>query len=496
MKLVSGMKFFVLMGLFLSLTVGFINAQSVTVDCATEYQVIRGFGGMNMPSWIADLTTDQVNLAFGNNTGQLGLTILRVKVPTDAAQFYKEYPAAATARSLGALVFATPWSPPASMKSNSSIVGGTIKATSYSDYTAHLLSFATYMKNNKAALYAVSLQNEPDYSVTYESCNWKINQMIDFLKTQGSKFDTLKVIAPESFCFNRTRTDSILNNTDAALQMDIVGGHIYGGGLSDYALARQKAKEVWMTEHFTESLNTGNTWPLALDVASELHNCMAANFNAYIWWYIRRSYGLIDESGVVTKRGYLMAQFAKFARPGYIRVASTITPAANVFTTAYKSDSSVVIVVLNKGTNASTIHFTLKNKDLNILTRYTTSETKNVYNEGTVSFSGEMFSATVDAQSTSTFVLKKSINNGLNDVLIPKLSIYPNPANKSITLTLEDQPISVSKGSIYNQMGVVVCTFSFNSHQFDVDISNLPANVYQIKILMNNRTYIRKFIKK
>jgi len=490
------MKFFALMSLILCLSHGFVSAQSVTVDCATEYQKIRGFGGMNMPGWIADLTTDQVKLAFGNGDGQLGLSILRVKVPSDATLFYKEYPAAAMAKSLGAIVFATPWSPPASMKTNGSIVGGTIKATSYSDYASYLLNFATYMKNNKASLYAVSLQNEPDYTVTYESCNWKMAQMIDFLKTQGSKFDTLKVISPESYCFNRTRTDSILNNADATLQMDIVGGHIYGGGLSDYPLARQKNKEVWMTEHFTESLNTGNTWPLALDVASELHNCMISNFNAYVWWYIRRSYGLIDESGVATKRGYLMAQYARFVRPGYIRVASTVNPVANVYTTAYKSDSSVVIVVLNKATTPSTVSFMLKNYDMNMMTRYTTSETKNVYNEGTVSFSDEVFSVTVDALSTTTFILKKNVNSGFLNVEAPDLHVYPNPAKNIITLNLDEQPQSISKGFIYNQMGVVVRSFTFNNQQFDVDIRNLPETIYQIKILMNNKTYIRKFIKK
>ena len=78
------MKFFALMSLILCLSPRFVSAQSVTVDCATEYQKIRGFGGMNMPGWIADLTTDQVKLAYGNGDGQLGLSILRVKVPSDA----------------------------------------------------------------------------------------------------------------------------------------------------------------------------------------------------------------------------------------------------------------------------------------------------------------------------------------------------------------------------------------------------------------------------
>ena len=54
-------------------------------------QVISGFGGMSMPSWIPDLTPAQVNTAFGSGSGQLGLSILRIKVPSDTA-FAREVP--------------------------------------------------------------------------------------------------------------------------------------------------------------------------------------------------------------------------------------------------------------------------------------------------------------------------------------------------------------------------------------------------------------------
>lgn len=46
-------------------------------------QIIRGFGGVNMPGWIDDLTPDQVNKAFGTGQGQIGMTILRIRVPFD-----------------------------------------------------------------------------------------------------------------------------------------------------------------------------------------------------------------------------------------------------------------------------------------------------------------------------------------------------------------------------------------------------------------------------
>lgn len=474
------------------------KAQTVTINPGVEYQRIRGFGGMNMPSWINDLTAAQTTLAFGNGVGQLGLSILRVKVPNVASNFNKEYPTAVRAINLGAIVFASPWSPPAEMKSNNNATGGTLKIDAYSAYADHLISFATYMKNNGAPLYAISLQNEPDIKVEYESCDWSMKQMISFLKTQGAKFDTLRIIAPESFNFNRSRTDSILNDADAVNQVDIVGGHIYGNGLSDYPLARQKNKEVWMTEHYTESANSGNAWPLALDVGTELHKCMAANFNAYIWWYIRRSYGLIDDAGIVTKRGSIMAQYSKFVRPGYVRVSATPVPATNLNVTAYKSDTSVVVVVVNKNTMAKTISFSLQNTEISSLNKFTTSETKNVKDEGSITHSGTSFSAAVDAQSVTTFVAKRDVRNAVGSVAADsemKLKIYPNIAADNITLFLNEGIDASSRGLVFNQSGTLVSEFDVDNQLTLLNVSQLSKGIYYVKVFNKNKFLFQRFIK-
>jgi glucuronoarabinoxylan endo-1,4-beta-xylanase len=61
----------------------------------------------------------------------------------------------------------------------------------------------------------------------------------------------------------------------------IVGTHIYGAKLVNYALAKQKGKEVWMTEHF----NDGNTWASCMLTAKEINDAMTvAEFNAYVYW--------------------------------------------------------------------------------------------------------------------------------------------------------------------------------------------------------------------
>jgi glucuronoarabinoxylan endo-1,4-beta-xylanase len=386
-------------------------AATVNIDLNTTNQTIRGFGGMNFPRWIGTLTNAQVDTAFGNGAGQIGFTIMRIDVPPDSYYWSGEVAAAQRAiNNHGAIVFASPWSPPASMKTNGNTNdGGYLKTDSYGAYATHLSNFANYMSSNGASLYAISIQNEPDVNVTYESCDWTSTQMKNFLANNASVIPT-RVIAAESYHFDHSFTDPILNDPSAEAQVDIVGGHIYGGGLADYPLARSKGKEVWMTEHFTNSSHDANEWPDALGVGKEIHDCMSANMNAYIWWYIRRFYGPIGEDGNITKRGYCMSHFAKFARPGYIRVGATANPQANVYVTAYTGDANLVIVAVNQNSSSQSVTFSLSGGSCSSYTKYETSSSNSLSNMGSVGSTN-----TLAAYSINTFVsnFPGDLNNDL-----------------------------------------------------------------------------------
>ena len=378
--------------------------EDANIDLGTSHQRIAGFGGISVPGWIDDLTTQQVDQAFGNGPGQLGLSILRVRIPFDSGEFGREVPTAVRAISHGAIVLATPWTPPPQMKTNNNVVGGRLSPNSYGAYADHLLDFRDFMKSNGVPLYAISVQNEPDIDVDYESCYWSASEFVAWLNGHASRFGDTRLVVAESFNFSRSVTDAILNDASAEQHVDIIGGHIYGGGLSDYPLARQKGKEVWMTEHYTDSASPANAWPLALDVGKELHDCMSANFNAYIWWYIRRSYGLLTEDGNVSKRGYLMSQYSKFIRPGFVRVEASQPDVRNVYVTAYRGDGQLVVVAVNMATAEQTITLDIKRGCVDRLARYTTSRTKNVSDDGTVTLVDHEVEVTLEAQSVTTFV--------------------------------------------------------------------------------------------
>jgi O-glycosyl hydrolase len=381
------------------------SAQTVAVNPGTTYQTIRGFGGFGGAGWAPELTSAQVDAAFGTGPGQIGLTIMRMRIDPDPSKWSLQLASAQLAKAKGAILFATPWTPPASMKTNNSLISGRLSTSHYGDYATHLLNFAGTMQAGGAALYAISIQNEPDFDPgTYESCLWNSTEFIDFLAGQGSRFGTYKVIATESFDFSKTLTDPILNSATAAPQFDIVAGHLYGVSPSDYPLARSKGKEVWMTEHYTDSTSDANDWTKAMPVALELHNSMVANYNAYVWWYIRRSYGLLTEDGNVSKRGYILAQFAKYVRPGYVRIAATEKPYADVYVTAFKSSAGkLVVVAINNGTSQRLLKLQVGSA-APAFTKYRTTSVDNDGYAGQYTVSGGVATAYIDPGSINTFV--------------------------------------------------------------------------------------------
>lgn len=374
------------------------EAGTAAVDLSQTRQTVRGFGGASV--WLGQLSDAHMNTLFGSGPGTIGLSILRVRIAPDN-NWNDELQNAKKAIARGAIVMATPWTPPASMKTNNNVVGGKLKTTEYANYAGYLQGFANYMATNGAGLYAISVQNEPDIQVNYESCDWTATDLLNFARGNAGAISP-RVIMSESFNFNKAQTDPILNDTQARANVDIIGGHVYGSGLSDYPLARNSGKEVWMTEH----LNTDTSIDGVIQTAKEMVDSMAVgNYNAYLWWYLKRFYGPIDDNGNRTKRGCVMAQFARWVRPGYVRVSATYNPSTNVYVAAFKSGSAVRIVAVNTGASSVSQPFTITGGTVpSTFQRYRTSSSEDLATLGTISTSGGSFTASLPGRSITSFV--------------------------------------------------------------------------------------------
>lgn len=286
-----------------------------------------------------------------------------------------------------------------------------LKYDKYEAYAQYLNEFDTFMKNNGVNLYAISVQNEPDYA--HDWTWWSPEEMLRFMKENAGSINN-RVIAPESFSYVKTMSDPLLNDPQALANMDILGAHTYGTQYSDfpYPLFEQKGagKELWMTEVYypNSETNSADRWPEALGVAEHMYNAMVeGNFQTYVWWYIRRHYGPIKEDGTISKRGYSMAHYSKFVRPGDVRVDATKNPVNGVYVSAYKGENNkIVIVAINKNTSVVNQRFTVQQAVASTVSSWITDSTRNLAAGSPLQVSGNGFTANLPAQSVTTFVIQ------------------------------------------------------------------------------------------
>ncbi|GAB3440952.1 glycoside hydrolase family 30 beta sandwich domain-containing protein [Actinophytocola sediminis] len=382
-------------------------ATAVLVEPSNVQQTILGFGGMNHTGWISDLTAAQRETAFGNGAGQLGFTVLRIPVHEDRANWSREVATARRAIELGAKVIASPWNPPASMTETFS-GGKRLRYDAYGAYAQHLNDLTAFMANNGVNLYGISIQNEPDYAQEWTA--WTPGEIVRFLRENAGTINT-RVIAPESFQYRKNLSDPILNDPTALANVDIIGAHLYGTQPADfpYPLFREKGsgKELWMTEvYHPNSSDSADLWPQALDVGEHIHRALVdGRFQTYVWWYIRRSYGPMREDGQISKRGANMAHFSKWVRPGYSRITATANPQSNVYISAFRSGSRIVIVSINKNTSPVDLAFTIRDTGSATAPTWLTSDSATLARHNDVTITNGAFDAQLPARSIRTFVL-------------------------------------------------------------------------------------------
>jgi glucuronoarabinoxylan endo-1,4-beta-xylanase len=390
------------------------SAQSTAeINFGSPEQTIRGFGGSD--AWFPRFSTAEADTLFGTDSGQLGLSILRLRIDpssiTGGDNWATERANAQMAQTRGAIIIATPWTPPAAWKTNGSTIMGSLKSSEYAAYADYLNLFASYMASEGVPLYAISMQNEPSTKATYESCSWTGAEMDAWVAVNAGVLKT-KLMMPESETFDTAFSDPALDDANAVGKISIIAGHLYGTSPFNYAKAKDKGKEVWVTEHYLTPPGPQPGITDALAVAGEIHRSMAvANYNAYLWWWVANryyngkltNYGLIDTSNTPTYYGLALGQFSRFVRPGYLRVGATASPVSGVGVSAYSGNGQGVIVAINSNPSATAVSFSIRGAAFGSLTPYETSATSKMVKLGAVAVSGSKFTYTLPAQSITTF---------------------------------------------------------------------------------------------
>ncbi|MEU4570190.1 cellulose binding domain-containing protein [Micromonospora sp. NPDC023956] len=406
------------------------GSPDITVNSATRYQTIDGFGAAT-PIWGGTWSTAETQTLVGLGANQLGLSIVRTGVSPVSGEWPTQVNALRTAKSYGSgvKILASPWTAPAAWKTNNSRTnGGKLKTDYYDDYANHLNSYVQYMRGQGVPIDVTSVQNEPDWHPDYDSMDWSGTELRTFVRDQGAKVQNTKLMVAEAVNLNYSYSDPTLNDGSARNNIGYVGGHLYGteaaGRLKPYSLADQHHKPVWMTEwnlHAADGNgsniwgNPGNqaVWNETLDdIMRTVHRSMESNWSAYVWWYGKRYYSFIGDgeaaygttAGTPLKRGYAFSQYAKYVRPGYQRVALTKSAKASPLeVTAYQGDGKITLVILNRSTSPVDDAVIQAPQHVVRAEHYLTSQHANAASQPT-SVNGGQVTVDVGARSISTVV--------------------------------------------------------------------------------------------
>lgn len=363
-------KLFLLSFLFAQCLSFVASAQTVRLNVTVQHQHITGFGGFVCSPQFGynHMSTSDIKKVWGQGS-TVGCNIMRLYIPIGRNAWNQSLQTAKTAKQLGLIVFASPWGQPAEWKTNgtsnaknSDGTTGKLKRENWPDYAQYLEDYVQYLRQNGVELDAISIQNEPDWPAEYAGCLWSAQEIAEFVKTYGSSI-SCKVMAPETLAVSDSYVNA-LNNTNVLPHFDIYGGHQYGGIQSAYKKLAAKGKELWMTEYlinWNEAENNTRNFSYEKDVFNffrAINTCMLGDFNAWIHYAAKRYYGMLGDgqrgttSGTVTKRGYVMAHFARFVT-GMNRIDASFV-GTSVEGSAYLSESgdTTVVVLANEAAQA------------------------------------------------------------------------------------------------------------------------------------------------
>ena len=349
---------------------------TLKIDATTKHQRITGFGGfVCSPQFTYNhMSNSEIKKVWGS-TSTVGCNIMRLYIPIGKNAWSQSLATAKLAKQMGLIVFASPWGQPAEWKTNNSSNAknadgeqGYLKKENWGDYAQYLEDYVQYLRNNGVELDAISIQNEPDWPCDYAGCLWSATDIAQFVKTYGRTI-SCKIMAPETLAVSDSYANA-LNKTDVLPCFDIYGGHQYGGIQSAYKNLGKKGKEVWMTEYLINWNEVeGNTrnYDFSKDFFNfftAINTCMLGDFNAWIHYAAKRYYGMMGDgqrgagsSGSITKRGYIMAHFAKYVT-GMTRVDAVFN-GSGLQGSAYISESGDTVVAVMANTTENAIDLTL-----------------------------------------------------------------------------------------------------------------------------------------
>lgn len=276
---------------------------------------------------------------------------------------------------------ASPWSAPAWMKSNDSLIQGTLEPEHYASFARYLTKYVDTLADAGIPLFALTVQNEPafepaDYPGMRLSAPQRIALIGDHLgpMLRAAGHET-RILDWDHNWDKPEEPTAVLSDPTASRHVDGVAWHCYGGDVSAQSLvhARFPDKSVYLTECsggdwepvrsggmtlLARDLIVGGTrhwasgvllWNLALDDAAGPHAGGCGNCRGVV---------TIDRrTGAVTRNDeyYVLAHASRFVPPGAHRIESS-EAAEDVHNVAFvDAQGGIALLVVNASAAPRTV---------------------------------------------------------------------------------------------------------------------------------------------
>ena len=278
--------------------------------------------------------------------------------------------------------YASPWSPPAFMKTNNNMLrGGKLIPKYRQPWANYYVKFIDAYEALGIPVWGLTIQNEPMATQRWESCIYTADEERDFLKfflgptlEKAGHGDKNIVVWDHNRDLISNRANTIFEDPEASKYAWGIGFHWYEtwtGSLPNYdnlknIKASYPSKNLLFTEGCQEGFNTDRLyhWPNAERYGNSMINDFNSGTVGWTDWNI-----LLDERGgpnhvsnfcfapvhadtksnklIFTPTYYYIGHFSKFIHPGALRVSTTTSRTTIESTSFQNQDGSIVTVVMN-----------------------------------------------------------------------------------------------------------------------------------------------------
>jgi glucosylceramidase len=279
----------------------------------------------------------------------------------------------------GFKVFASPWSPPAWMKTNNDMLhGGTLKPECRQSWAEYFVRFIQSYQEAGIPIWGVTVQNEPMAVQTWESCVYTAAEERDFVRDylgptmQRQGLSRVKIMIWDhnrGIMYQRAKT--VYDDARASKYVWGVGFHWYVGDHFENVRLVHDAypdKKLLFTEGTPASFNSRRLgdWQWGEIYARSMINDLNNWAVGWVDWNI-----LLDERGGPNHVGnfciapiigdttngnitylnsfYYIGHFSKFIRPGAKRIICSSNQDDLLATAFLNPDSTISVVLMNSG---------------------------------------------------------------------------------------------------------------------------------------------------